>query len=223
LISPTFGGRGTQTVSRNSDPCAICGWGPRSVGIPDCRRRVDDHSIAGRRLQQIVADESDMMVVGEATNTEEMLGFAKTQPCDVVVTDISMPGWGELDALKELKQTGLQPPVLVLSAHPEDHYVQLALTLGARGYLTKESPLEEPVQAIREIVTGGRYISLTLTEYLACDLPTGTARPTHRMLSKREHEVLCLIPARTLRQDSLDRIGFPEPCDGRALPKHREA
>jgi two-component system, NarL family, invasion response regulator UvrY len=162
---------------------------------------VDDPNIACRRLQRMVADEPDMTVVGVATNAEEMLAFARTQPCHVVVTDISMPGWSELDALKELKRERPQLPVLVLTAHAEDQYLLRAVTLGARGYLATGCPPEELVQAIRTVVTGGKYISPTFAEYGALNPPLDTRRPAHEMLSKREHEVLCLIASGKAAQE----------------------
>jgi DNA-binding NarL/FixJ family response regulator len=119
---------------------------------------VDDHAIVRRGLIQIVAEEADMIVVGEAGNAEEMLAFVRTQPCDIVVTDISMPDRSGLDAMKELKPEYPTLPVLVLSVHPEDQYGASALELGAAGYLTKDRAPEELVTAIRKVVTEGKSV-----------------------------------------------------------------
>lgn len=132
---------------------------------------VDDHTIVRRALKQIVADEADMTVVGEAGNAEEMLAFVRTQACDVVVMDISMPGRSGLDALAELIPEHPSLPVLVLSVHPEDQYGAQVVRLGAAGYLTKDSAPEELVTAIRKVATGRKCVSSTLTELLAFNLP----------------------------------------------------
>lgn len=154
---------------------------------------VDDHGIVRRGLIQIVSGESDMTVVGEAQNAQDMLTFLRNQPCDVVVTDISMPGGTGLEALKELKREYPKLPVLVLSMHPEDQYGVRALKLGASGYMTKESAPEELVQAIRKVVTGGRYVSPSLAEQLVFEVAIDTGRPPDEVLSEREHQVLCLL------------------------------
>jgi DNA-binding NarL/FixJ family response regulator len=154
---------------------------------------VDDHTVVRRGLKQIVSEETDMEVTGEARNAYEMLTLVRKQQCDVVVADISMPGRSGLDVLKELKQERPKLPVLVLSMHPEDQYAVRALKLGAAGYMTKESAPEELVKAIRKVVTGGRYVSPALAEKLALDLTTESERPPHETLSEREHQVFCMI------------------------------
>jgi two-component system, NarL family, invasion response regulator UvrY len=115
---------------------------------------VDDHSYVRRGLREILSGEVDMTVVGEAANAEEMLTFIRTRPCDIVLTDISMPGWSGLEALKEVKLKRPAPPVLVLSVYPEEQYGPRTLRLGAAGYLTKDSPPETLIEAIRKAVAG---------------------------------------------------------------------
>ena len=154
---------------------------------------VDDHTVVRRGLKQILSEESDMSVVAEAQNAQEMLALVQKQPCDVIVADISMPGRSGLDVLKELKQDHPKLPVLVLSMHPEDQYAVRALKLGASGYMTKESAPEELVKAIRKVVSGGRYVSPSLAEKLAVDLAVDTDRSPHEALSEREHQVFTMI------------------------------
>jgi two-component system, NarL family, invasion response regulator UvrY len=153
----------------------------------------DDYAVVRRGLKLIVAEEADMTVVGEAATAEEMLAFVRTQPCDLVVTDISMPGRSGLDVLGEIRQEYPHLPVLVLSMHSEDQYGMRALQLGASGYLTKDNAPKEMVKAIRKVVTGGKFFSSTIIERAASNLSIETEQPVHEMLSKREHEVLCLI------------------------------
>ena len=154
---------------------------------------VDDHAVVRQGVKQIVGEEGDMTVVGEARSVEEMLGFIRGQECDVVVEDISMPGRSGLDALKELRQERPKLPVLILSVHPEGQYAAHALKLGAAGYVTKDSAAEDLVQAIRKVVSGGRYVSPTLAETLAYDLTADTWGRRHEILSERERQVLCLV------------------------------
>lgn len=153
----------------------------------------DDHPVVRRGLRQLVADQADMMVVGEASSADELVTLLRTQACDVVLTDISMRGRSGLDALKEVKREHPKLPVLVLSMHPEDQYGVRAIKLGASGYVSKESAAEELIQAIRKIVTGEKHLSPALADRLALNLPIDTGRPLSEVLSLREHQVLCMI------------------------------
>jgi len=153
----------------------------------------DDHAIVRRGLRQIVADESDMEVVGEAQTAQKILDLARQEEWDVIVLNISMPGRGGFEALKALKQTHSKRPVLVLSMYPEDQFAVRAFRAGAAGYMTKESAPEELVQAIRKVVRGGKYVSPSLAEKLAAELGEDAERPPHEALSEREYHVLCLL------------------------------
>lgn len=155
----------------------------------------DDHIVVCRGLIQIVTAEADMTVVGEAHNAEELVALVRDRPCDVVVTDISMPGRTGLEAMEEIKRERPTLPVLVLSMHPDDQYALRSLKLGAAGYLTKEGASEELVRAIRTVVTGGRYIRPAIAAQLVSTLATETGRPRHEALSARERHILGLLAA----------------------------
>ena len=153
----------------------------------------DDHPIVRQGLKQIVSSERDMIVAGEASNSAEVLELVRTGDFDVVLLDVSMPGRGGLEVLKELKHAHPKLPVLILSIHAEDELVVRALRAGASGYVTKDSSPTELVVAIRKIARGGRYVSMALAEQLALDLSTGEERPLHERLSDREFEIMSLI------------------------------
>jgi two-component system, NarL family, invasion response regulator UvrY len=153
----------------------------------------DDHAVVRRGLAQILAEEPDMKVTGEAQNVHELLAVIRKEPCDVLVLDVSMPGRGGLEILKDVKQDRPKLPVLILSMHPEDQYAVRALKAGAAGYLNKDSAPEELVKAVRKVVGGGRYVSANVAEKLAYDLTSDTGRAPHETLSDREFQVLCMI------------------------------
>ncbi len=153
----------------------------------------DDHPIVRQGLKQILSEEPDIGVVGEAQNSQEVLELVRKQDWDIVILDITMPGRGGLDVLKELKHERPKLPILMLSVHPEDQYAVRALKAHASGYMTKDSAPEELVKAIRKILRGGKYISSTLAEKLAFDLETETEKPLHETLSDRESQVMLMI------------------------------
>lgn len=153
----------------------------------------DDHAIVRKGFAQIIAESSGMKVADEAGSGREALEKALKKDYDVVVLDISMPGRGGLEVLKELKKSRPGLPVLILSIHPEEQYAIRTLKAGAAGYLTKESAPDELIKAIRKVVKGGKYVSASLAEKLAVDLDAWANRPRHETLSDREFQVMCLL------------------------------
>ena len=153
----------------------------------------DDHAIVREGLKQIVAEESDMKVTGEAGNADEVFEILKTNNFDIAILDINMPGKSGLDLLKDLKIQYPKLPVLILSMYGEEQYGIRALKAGALGYLRKVSAPNELVTAIRKIVSGGKYISQTLAEKLADAVDDSYNKLPHEILSDREFEVMCKI------------------------------
>ena len=119
-----------------------------------------------------------------------MLNRVWKERWDVIVLDITMPGRGGLEVLKEIKKSKPKIPVLVLSMHPEDQFAVRVLKAGASGYMTKETAPEELVGAIKKVVAGGRHISPSLGEIMAAYLTVKTDKPPHELLSNREFQVL---------------------------------
>jgi DNA-binding NarL/FixJ family response regulator len=154
---------------------------------------VDDHAVVRHGVKQILTEQFQDAVIGEAQNAEELFGQMRKDRWDIVVLDVGMPGKGGLDALKDLKLLHPKLPVLVLSAYPEDQLALRMLKAGAAGYLSKDSAPNELVQAIRRILGGGRFVSAAVAELLASNLEAELEKPLHEQLSDREYQVLCLI------------------------------
>jgi len=140
---------------------------------------VDDHAVVREGLKRIISENPGMCVTGEAEDGYEALKVIKSEPCDVVLLDVSMPNKNGLDVLKQLHAESPRLPVLVLSMHAEDQYAVRVLRAGAAGYLTKESAPARLVQAIRKVVRGGKYVTQTLAEKLVFDLEANTTKAPH--------------------------------------------
>ena len=153
----------------------------------------DDHPVVLEGIKQIVADASDIVIRGEATNGKEVLDQVGAGQWDVVVLDVTMPGIHGLDLLKQLKAQHPKLRVLVLSMHPEDEYAVRLLRAGASGYLNKRSVSSRLVEAIRKVAQGGKYVSPALAEKLVFDLDVDSDDPPHKKLSDREFQVFCLL------------------------------
>lgn len=154
---------------------------------------VDDHAVVRQGVKQILNEQFQGAVIGEARNAEEMIDRIRKFTWDIVVLDVGMPGKSGLDALKDLKQVCPKLPVLVLSAYPEDQLARRMLKAGASGYLTKDSAPNELVQALKKILGGGKFVSASMAELLVANLNEEAGRPQHELLSDREYQVMCLI------------------------------
>ncbi len=153
----------------------------------------DDHPLLRNGLKQILNQEPDLEVLGEAENSEQVLQRIDEQRWDVVVLDITMPGRGGLDVLREIRRRRPALPVLILSMHAEDQFAVRAIKAGANGYLSKSNASGEVVHAIRRVLTGKKYVSSSLAETLANALESDTDRAPHETLSDREFQVMCKI------------------------------
>ena len=153
---------------------------------------VDDHPVVRRGLRQIIENQPDMEVTGEAKSAGEFYSLLPETDCTLVTLDIQLPDKNGLDVLKHVKSQRPNLPVLILTIHAEDCYAMRFIKAGASGYLTKDGTPAELLKAIRKIGLGGRYVSPSLAEKLIFDRDA-TDRPPHETLSDRELQVMCMV------------------------------
>lgn len=168
----------------------------------------DDHPVVRQGIKQILAEDSEIGGLGEAKNSQEVLDQIRKSDWDVIILDITMPGRGGLDTLKEIKGERPRLPVLILSIHPEDQYAVRALKAGAAGYLTKESAPDDLIKAIKKVHSGGKYISNSLAEKLALHLERDAQKQPHESLSDREYQVLCMIASGKKVKDIAENLSL---------------
>lgn len=154
---------------------------------------IDDHEVVRDGLKKIFEEQPSKANFGEASNTAEALKLAREQEWDIAILDLTLGDRSGIDVLRELKQIRPNLPVLILTMHSEEQYARRAFKGGAAGYITKDSPRAELLEAINKVVGGGKYLSSALAEKLIVDLERGNDRPVHEMLSDREFEVMRLI------------------------------
>jgi two-component system, NarL family, nitrate/nitrite response regulator NarL len=124
----------------------------------------EDHKIVREGLRALLKLQEDMEVVGEAENGPEAVAMAGKLHPDVVVMDISMPLLNGLEATRQILQTAQGAKVLMLSAHSEDAYVDLAMALGASGYLIKQTAADVLPDAIRRAHQGETFFSSSISK-----------------------------------------------------------
>lgn len=118
----------------------------------------DDHEFIRRGLKQILEEEYPTAYIGEAKDTESLMLMVTAAPWNIVISDISMPGGGGLEALNRIKKQLPGLPVLVLSIYPEDQFAMRVLLDGASGYLNKDAAPETLIKVVRIILAGERYL-----------------------------------------------------------------
>src|SRR5438552_14939691 len=166
------------------------------VGLRKPKTRVllvDDHPILRRGLAQLINQEADMAVCGEAEDAPKAFeAFSTLQP-DVAVVDISLKGGNGIELIKNVKARFPDLPILVLSMHDESLYAERALRAGGRGYIMKEEAIEQVLVAIRRVLLGEIFLSDKMKAKMLQQLATGTPKtvlPPIQAFTDRELEVL---------------------------------
>lgn len=155
----------------------------------------DDHAMIIQGLRRLLDSEAEFSVCGEASDGRQVVEQVERHRPDVVVLDISMPRLGGLDALERMRSKHSGVKVILHSVHGEGPFVQSAIALGVDGYVLKNGPASEVVEALRAVTRGGSYFSPPIAREIVEQLRSPNRRPPepYSLLSAREREVLHLI------------------------------
>jgi DNA-binding NarL/FixJ family response regulator len=172
---------------------------------------VDDHPIVRQGLSQLLMQEPDFHVCGEAEDHPTAVRLAGELKPHLMIVDLSLKSGDGIDLIKALR--ALQPdlPILVLSMHDEIHYVERALRAGALGYLTKQEASTKVVPAARHVLNGEIFLSDKVSPSLLKKLLSGGAdegEPVASRLSDREMQVFRLIGDGDSTQEIADRLSL---------------
>ncbi len=154
----------------------------------------DDQQLVRSGFGMIIGAEPDMSVVGEATDGSEAVRLVKTLGPDIVLMDVQMPGRDGLEATAEITAMPDGPRVIILTTFERDDYVFTALRNGASGFLLKNAPPENLIEAIRTVASGDALLAPSVTRRLVEEFARRPNTPavsdaTDR-LTEREQEVL---------------------------------
>lgn len=154
---------------------------------------VDDHELVRKGLAGIVSEEFFDAKIQEASSGLEAEKKARSQKWNIIIMDMSMPDKTGLDVLKQLRSELIKIPILILSIHPENQYAMRVLRSGGNGYITKDCPRAELINAIKIILGGKKYISASVAEKLSTLFDEDLDKEQHELISDRELQVLKLI------------------------------
>jgi DNA-binding NarL/FixJ family response regulator len=174
----------------------------------------DDHRIVRQGIREMLAEDPEFEVLGEAETAQQAMHLVTSLRPDVLVLDLVMPGGSGLKLLGELQRLGSPTKVVVLTMHNSQAFVHEALQLGALAYVTKDSSIEELSQAVRQAARGHRFLSSGVSEGL---LVRAGGQSTPARLSGREQQVLSMsAEGLTARQ-----IGMSLSIGRRTVEMHR--
>jgi two-component system response regulator NreC len=157
----------------------------------------EDHTIVRQGIAALLGTESDMEVVGEASNGLEAIELAKKLGPEVILMDIGMRQLNGLEATREIKRLFPSVKILVLTMHDNEEWIFQILKAGASGYLIKDSAMTDLISALRAVYQGDSYLSpsiskMVIEEYIR-KAELGEKKGVEDLLSGREREILQLI------------------------------
>ncbi len=172
---------------------------------------VDDHPVVRLGLRQLLENEPDLELCGEAEGAAEALSVIEETRPDLVVIDISLKNGSGLSLVKQITAQDRTIKTLVSSMHDEALFAERALRAGAMGYINKEEAIDQMVSAMRRVLAGSIYLSPGMTDRVLQSIARGElegGKVTLEQLSDRELEVFELIGKGLTTRQAADHLNL---------------
>jgi two-component system response regulator NreC len=172
----------------------------------------DDHTVMRRGLRALLERQTGFVVVAEAADGREAVDIAAAICPDVAVIDIGMPNLNGIEAARRITEKRPETAVVILSMHADESYVLRALKSGARGYLLKDSPEEDLINAIRAVHQGKAFFSPEISKMLAEDymrqMRQRGVEDSYELLTPREREILQMLGEGNSNKDVATKLNL---------------
>ncbi|MEM7344658.1 MAG: response regulator transcription factor [Chloroflexota bacterium] len=168
----------------------------------------DDHAIVREGIAAVINMEPGLELAGEAINGREAVALAEALQPDLILMDMAMPVLDGLGAIREIKQAQPELPILVLTSYADDDRVFPAIKHGALGYLLKDTPRKQLIQAIIDVAAGQVSLHPQIAAKLMNELdhPPSNQKPTEAPLTERELDTLRLVAQGLSNQEIGERL-----------------
>lgn len=167
---------------------------------------VDDHDLVRMGIARMLDDDAQIKVISEADNGDAAVQLARQHRPDVVLLDVNMPNVGGVEATRRIKQIDQNIKVLAVSSLSAQPYPSMLLKAGVNGYITKGTPLDEMIRAIKKVHGGGKYFSHDVAEQLADTVLGEQAESPFDTLSEREKQVAMMVVNCQSAQEIADQL-----------------
>lgn len=167
---------------------------------------VDDHDLVRMGIARMLDDDAQIEVIAEADNGDAAVQLARHHRPNVVLLDVNMPNVGGVEATRRIKQIDQNIKVLAVSSLSAQPYPSMLLKAGVNGYITKGTPLDEMIRAIKKVHGGGKYFSHDVAEQLADTVLGEQAESPFDALSEREKQVAMMVVNCQSAQEIADQL-----------------
>lgn len=161
----------------------------------------DDHAMVRQGLAQMLEDDANITVIGQADNGDDAVSVTKALKPDVAVLDYSMPLTDGATAAKKILRSCPRTRIVILTVHDNVHYAMKSLEAGACGFVLKSAVVQELIQCIRTVHAGGFYVSPVVSDKMMVSLSGGQSHLGVNELSPREFELVRLLGSGRRLQD----------------------
>ena len=170
----------------------------------------DDHQMFRDGVKSVLSDEDNIEIVGEVGNGIDLFELLKSVEPDLIITDISMPDISGIEVARFVSENYSQIKILILSMHSSEEFITKALSVGANGYLPKDTSMNELLEAINKIYLGENYfnkeISDTILKSIINKSKVREESEQNKTLTKREKEIIRLVVEGLTNKEIADKL-----------------